>query len=407
MQISQTATKVPNDEPVFGAWFEQRRTEFEGWFRDIHANPELGFEETATAAYVAERLRAAGVEVETGSGGTGVIGVVRGSQIGADGAGRVIGLRAELDALPMRSAVAAPDSDNRFHGCGHDGHTVTLLTAATYLAEHSDFAGTAVFIFQPAEELLSGARAMLDDGLFDRYPCDEVYALHNLPGFPRGHVGVAARGALASSDDLTVTVRARGTHGSAPHTGSDGVLAAATFLTTLQQCVTRVIDSRDSGVISFGRIAGGHAGNVLPDEVVIDGTMRTHAQEVRDRLAAQIESVARAVEVSHGVEIELRIENRVPVTQNHAPAVAAVVETAGRVVGPDRVVADARPLMAGEDFSLMLEAVPGAYFFVGQDGAYCHDPEYRFDLDVIPVGAAIFVDLVRSRSSADTEIQFT
>lgn len=383
---------------MFDTWFEKHSPEISCWLGDLHARPELGFEEYGTASYVAERLDAAGVEVFSNIGGTGVVGVLHGRH--ARSGGRTIGLRAELDALPMRPAGAAPDSGDCFHGCGHDGHIVTLLTTATYLAQHNDFPGTAVFIFQPAEELLCGARAMLEDGLFERFPCHEIYALHNLPGLPYGHIGISSGAALASSDDIDVTIHANGTHGSAPHTGSDAVLAAATFLTTLQQSVTRVVDTRESGVISFGQINGGRAGNVLPDTVNIVGTLRSHSTQVRDTLVHQIHKVARAVELSHGVTIEACVNSRTRVTQNHPTAVEAVIASATRIIGSDRVIENARPVMAAEDFSQMLDKVPGAYFFIGQDGAYCHHPAYVFDQAVIPIGASIFADLVVTRCAA-------
>ena len=288
----------------------------------------------------------------------------------------------EQAAINYRSTI-----EGKFHGCGHDGHAVTLLTAAAYLARHDDFEGGIAFIFQPAEELLAGARAMIDDGFLDRYPLDEVYALHNLPGLAPGHVGVVRGGALASSDRVAVTIHADGTHGSAPHTGQDGIMAAAMFLTTLQQTVTRVIDSRDSGVISFGRISGGQAANVLPDRVEIEGSMRTHEAQVRDRLVRQIEATARSVELTCGVKIETAIESAVPVTMNSALGIAAALASAERVVGSERIADNVRPVMASEDFSLFLERVPGAFIFIGQDGAYCHHPEYVFDPAVIPVGA--------------------
>lgn len=388
---------------MFDAWYESRRPEIGAWFRMLHQHPELGFEEHRTAAFVAERLRAMGLDVTTGIGGTGVVGVLRGRKVARIGMTRTIGLRAELDALPIREA-AAVDYRSRIDGishlCGHDGHIITLLAAASYLSAHDEFAGTVVFIFQPAEELLTGARAMLRDGLLDRFPCDEIYALHNMPGLASGHVGIVRGGALASADDILVTIHAKGTHGAAPHTGQDAILAAAMFVTSLQQTATRVLDSRDSGVISFGRIAGGAVGNVLPDRVEIEGTMRTHASEARAALVRQIEAVARGVEVSCGVRIEAAIDAKVPVTVNHPTGIDAVLASATRVVGSQRIDGNARPVMASEDFSVLLDQVPGAYFFIGQDGAYCHHPEYVFDTAIIPIGAAILADLAVSRCAA-------
>jgi amidohydrolase len=385
---------------MFDVWFQSRKVEVEHWLKTLHAHPELGFEEHRTAAFVADRLREFGLEISTGIGGTGVVGLLKSSKAGKRGKSRMIGLRAELDALPIREQAAIDyrsTIDGKSHACGHDGHAVTLLTAAAYLSENRPLSGSIAFIFQPAEELLTGAAAMIRDGLFKRFPCDEIYALHNLPGMQRGHVGVVNGGALASADELKVTIHAQGTHGSAPHTGQDAVMAAATFLTTLQQTVTRVTDARDSGVISFGRICGGEVGNVLPDRVEIEGTMRTHAADTRATLCKQMDAVARSVEITHSVRVELVITSRVPVTLNHPTGVEAVLASAKRVVGGARIVSHPRPIMASEDFSRLLEKVPGAFFFIGQDGHYCHHPEFVFDTSIIPIGAAILADLALSR----------
>ncbi|MEQ1613167.1 MAG: amidohydrolase [Hyphomicrobiaceae bacterium] len=386
---------------MFDTWFQGRKAEVERWLRTLHAQPELGFEEHRTAAFVADRLRDFGLDVSTGIGGTGVVGLLKSSKkAGKAAKSRTIGLRAELDALPIREQAAVDyrsTIEGKSHACGHDGHAVTLLTAAAYLSQAALPAGSIAFIFQPAEELLTGADAMIRDGLFQRFPCDEIYALHNLPGMHRGHVGVVNGGALASADEIKIAIHAKGTHGSAPHTGQDAVMAAATFLTTLQQTITRVTDSRDSGVISFGRIWGGEVGNVLPDRVEIEGTMRTHAAGTRETLCSQMYAVGRSVEITHGVRVEVTIANRVPVTLNHPLGVEAVLASARRVVGSDRIVPHPRPIMASEDFSRLLEKAPGAFFFIGQDGPYCHHPEFVFDTSIIPIGAAILADLALSR----------
>ena len=227
------------------AWFAQQRPQWEAWLHTIHQRPETGFEENHTANFVAARLTELKIECFTAIGKTGVVGVLHGTA----GAGRTIGFRAELDALPMQECSGVhyhSRINGKFHGCGHDGHTTTLLAAAAYLAEHRDFAGTALFVFQPAEELLSGAQAMLADGLLERFPCAEIYALHNLPGLGKGKIGIPSQGALASADHIEIKIHAKGTHGSAPHTGQDAILASAHFLTSLQQSLTRILDSRDS-----------------------------------------------------------------------------------------------------------------------------------------------------------------
>lgn len=387
---------------MFAQWYDGHRETSLSWLRHLHRHPETGFEEMRTAAFVADCLSALGYEVATGIGGTGIVATLHGSKAGPEAPGRCVAFRAELDALPMTEKSDIPYATNdpaRFHGCGHDGHMATALTAAAFLAASRDFEGTVRFVFQPAEELLTGARAMLADGLFERFPCDEIYALHNLPGLPPGHVGIPAGAALSSADNIDVTIRANGAHGSMPHTGEDAVAAAAAFITSLQQAATRVTDARDAGVVSFGLIQGGTARNILPDTVRIEGTMRTTAPQVRDRLAKLLDDAARATERLFGVAIELDVEKVAPVTMNHPAAVAAVTASATRVVGADRVIENARCLMASEDFSELSARVPGAYLFVGQDGRAPHHPEYVFDPDVIPVGAALFADLAKYRTS--------
>lgn len=387
---------------MFLTWYDNQRSVSQSWLRDLHRYPEIGFEEVRTATFVADRLMEFGYEVATGVGRTGVVGTLHGGGACPEKPGRCIAFRAELDALPMQEnakidyASKVPD---RFHGCGHDGHMVTALTAAAYLAESREFNGTIHFIFQPAEELLTGARAMIADGLFERFPCDEIYALHNSPDLPSGHVGVPMSAALSSADNIDITIRANGAHGSMPHTGEDAVAAAAHLITSVQQAATRLVDARAAGVISFGLLRGGTARNILPDSVRIEGTMRTTSPEVRDRLADLLQDAVRATELLFGVLVEIDIATMAPVTMNEATCVAAVVASANRVVGPGRTVENARSLMASEDFSEFSSRVPGAYFFVGQGGYAPHHPKFVFDPEIIPVGAAIFADLAKHRTS--------
>jgi len=386
---------------MFATWYAAQRKTSHAWLQELHRHPETGFQEVRTAAFVADRLRDFGYEVATGIGGTGVIGTLHGKSASPHSPGRCIAFRAELDALPMqeRSGLGYGSEDpDRFHGCGHDGHMVTALTAAAYLARHRDFDGTVRFIFQPAEELLTGARAMIADGLLDRFPCDEIYALHNSPELPAGHVGVPAAAALSSADDINITIRANGAHGSMPHLGEDAVAAAAHFITSVQQAATRLVDARTAGVISFGLLQGGTARNILPDTVRIEGTMRTTETEVRDRLADLLQDAAHATELVFGVLIDIEVNSVAPVTLNDPACVAATVACATRAVGPERTVENARSLMASEDFSEFLARVPGAFFFIGQDGYAPHHPKFVFDPDIIPVGAAIFAELARLRT---------
>lgn len=380
------------------AWFTQQRPQWEAWLHTIHQRPETGFEENHTAKFVASRLQDLKIECITGIGKTGVVGLLHGTA----GAGRTIAFRAELDALPMQECSGVDYHsriDGKFHGCGHDGHTTTLLAAAAYLAKHRDFAGIALFVFQPAEELLTGAQAMLADGLLERFPCAEIYALHNLPGLGKGKIGIPSQGALASADHIEVKISAKGTHGSAPHTGQDAILASAHFLTSLQQSLTRILDSRDSGVISFGSIHAGHANNILPEDLIMTGTIRTHSEAVRSSIHAQIQKAAESTTLLYGVQFTIHYPHQAPVTLNNAPAVEAVKNVASQVAGAENVIVNARPLMASEDFSYFLQQVPGAYFFMGQDGPYCHHPQFIFDTDIIPLGASVIVELIRQQAA--------
>jgi amidohydrolase len=379
----------------FSDWSPAQQTESLRWFKRLHAMPETGFGESRTAAFIAEELRHLGLQVITGLGGTGVVGLLRGpkSAVGAP----FIGLRAELDALPMQGPVdgtVQTPGGPRYHGCGHDGHMAILLTAAAALSRQGDLGSNVAFIFQPAEELLTGAAAMLADGLLDRVPMSAIFALHNIPGLPAGSVGVAEGAALASSDEIRVTIRAQGTHGSAPQTGQDAILAAAHFLGLCQQLLTRRTDCRDSAVLSFGQIAGGQAPNVLPDHVAIAGSLRSHSETARAAVHALLQDAAASTMQAFGTPVDVAIDAKVPVLINDPASVARVRDAVLRQLGPHRLIRNPRPVMASEDFSLYLRHLPGAYVFVGQDGAYCHHPEYRFDPGIIPVGASILIDLV-------------
>lgn len=379
----------------FTDWTAADLAESQGWFDRLHAMPETGFGEHRTAAYVAGELRALGLDVITGIGGTGLVGLLRGAKAPQDAP--FVALRAELDALPMSGpadgTVQTPDGP-RYHGCGHDGHMATLLTAAARLSRQPDLAANVAFVFQPAEETLSGAAAMLDAGLLDRVPMAAIYALHNIPGLPAGSAGVTRGAALASSDEIRVTVRAQGTHGSAPQTGQDAILAAAHFLGLSQQLLTRRTDCRDSAVLSFGQIAGGQAPNVLPEQVAVTGSLRSHSEQARAAVHALLRSAADSTAQAFGTPVDVAIDTKVPVLVNDPACAARVRDAITTTLGPDRLIPDPRPVMASEDFSLFLRHLPGAYFFVGQDGAYCHHPDYRFDTGIIPVGASILIDIV-------------
>ena len=381
-----------------------------GWRRDLHAHPELGFEEQRTAALVARELRAAGIALEEGIAGTGVVGTLRGTAL-AGGGNRAIGLRADMDALAMQEATGAPwasVSSGRMHACGHDGHTAMLLGAGRWLAANRDrFAGTVHLIFQPAEESRGGAQAMLAAGLFERFPVDAVYALHNLPGMPLGTVAVPKGAVLASSDTWEVTFRGRGTHGAKPHLGTDATLAAAAFVVALQTLVARELDPMQAGVVSVGHIAAGHPGapNVIPSEVLVRGTARALSAPVRGLLEARIGAIARGTAGTHGVAADPVYTRRLPPTVNHAAQAALMHRAAATTLGDGMARDDHPPITAGEDFACMLEARPGAYAWLGTGDpahpeGWHHNPHFDFNDAALTAGAALFCGIVEAELAA-------
>jgi amidohydrolase len=383
-------------------YFRNELPAMTAWRRDFHRHPEIGFEEHRTAARIAELLAGWGLRVETGIGGTGVVGVLAGHRRGTIS----VGFRAELDALPMpekadvsyRSTTA-----DRFHGCGHDGHAATLLAAARYLAHNNDLAGRVCFIFQPAEETLRGARAMLEDGLLTTAPVDEIYALHNIPGLAAGKVGVRAGAILSGADHLRIVVKGVGTHGAQPHRGIDPIVIACELVGLLQTTVSRSLDALDPGVVTIGIISGGTAANVIPDEVTLTGTIRSMSAAGRALLQRRVRELCDGLAACFGATILCTIDPGCPPTINHAVQAAVVATVAERVVGRANVVSDVKPIMASEDFSFMLEQRPGAFFFIGQDGPSCHHPEYVFDDAVMPIGAAMIVEIARERLKASVD----
>jgi hippurate hydrolase len=366
------------------------------WRHDFHAHPELGFQETRTAAKVAELLTSWGLDVRTGVGGTGVLGTLRGSHPGTG----AIGFRADMDALPMAELANVTYRSTRpdvFHGCGHDGHTATLLGAAKYLSEHPDFAGTVYFIFQPAEETLRGGAAMISDGLFTYAPVQEVYGLHNNPTMTPGKVGVRPGAILSGCDPLRIEVHGIGAHGAQPHHGIDPIVITCELVGLLQTIVSRSLDALDAGVITVGMINGGTAPNVIPDRVALQGTIRSMSEQGRALLARRVREICAGVANCFNIEIRCDIGPGCPPTLNDAAASSVVERVARRVVGSDNVVSGVTPLMASEDFAFMLQERPGAYFFVGQNGPNCHHPEYVFDDAIMPIGAAMFVEIAYDR----------
>ncbi|WP_426958872.1 M20 aminoacylase family protein [Muricoccus radiodurans] len=368
---------------------------------DLHAHPEIGREEFRTAALVAERLRGWGLEVTERVGGLGVVATLRGARPGQ----RAIGLRADMDALYIEEATGLPYASANaglMHACGHDGHTTMLLGAARLLAERPDFGGTVHFIFQPAEEGRGGARAMLDDGLFERFPVDAVYGMHNMPDLPLGRFAIRPGPFMAAGDRWTVTFRGSGGHGgAAPHLSTDVTVLLAQYILALQTIVSRHVAPVDTAVVSVGALQGGSLGatNVMPAEVTLGGTNRTYRPEVRDLIENRMRELAAGLAALAGATAEVRYDRRGPPLVNHAEPTASAVAAATAVVGAEAVDPDAPPVTAGEDFAHMLTARPGAFIFLGNAAGRAtssglHTPTYDFNDDAIPYGVGYWLALV-------------
>jgi amidohydrolase len=362
--------------------------------RDLHAHPELGYEEVRTAARVAEALRVCGVdEVHTGIAKTGVVGVIR---AGAS-SGRSIGLRADMDALPMREENDFAWRSARqglMHGCGHDGHTTMLLGAARYLAQTRRFDGTVVLIFQPGEEGFAGAKAMIDDGLFDRFPVDAVYAMHNWPSLPPGVIGLNSGPMMAAADRFEITIQGRGGHGAHPYMAIDPVLVAGHIITAAQSLVARNINPLDSAVVSLCAMQAGDLGafSVIPRQAQLIGTARSFKREVQDLIEERLGRLAESIALGFGATARLDYHRMYPATINTPAEARFAGDVAASLVGEDKVVRDLQPSMGAEDFSFMLQSKPGAYLRIGQGGeggCFLHSPRYDFNDDILPLGAAL------------------
>jgi hippurate hydrolase len=373
--------------------------EITAWRRDIHAHPELLYDVQRTAATVADKLKSFGCdEVVTGIGRTGVVGVIRGGKGG--GGDRVIGLRADMDALPIEEASDVPYKSTvpgKMHACGHDGHTAMLLGAAHYLAETRNFAGTAVVIFQPAEEGGGGGRAMVQDGLMDRFRIEEVYGMHNYPGLPVGQFALRPGPLMAAADRITIEIEGRGGHAARPHVTIDTVLVGAQIINQIQSIVARNVDPLNAAVISICVFQAGSADNVIPQTALLRGTARSLTPEVRDLLEQRLHEVVTGTARLYGATAKLTYRRDYPVTRNHEQQAAFAASVASQVVGRERVEDDVAPVMGAEDFSFMLEARPGAFIFVGNgDSAGLHHPAYDFNDEAIPIGASYWVKLVET-----------
>ncbi len=369
--------------------------------RDLHAHPELGFEEKRTSDIVAAKLAAWGIEVHRGLAKTGVIGVVKGKSAKS---GRAIGLRADMDCLPMHemgSRAYKSKYPGAMHACGHDGHTTMLLGAARYLAETRDFDGTAYLIFQPAEEGGGGGKVMVDEGLFKRFPVDAVYALHNWPSLPAGKMAVRGGPILAATDEIVIEVRGKGGHGAMPHLAVDPVVIAAQVIGALQTIASRNVNPIDSVVVSVCSMQTSQVGafNVIPDAVKLIGTVRTFRPETRDLAEERVKSIVDGIARAMGGSASIEYTRGYPATVNTEAEAQFAARVGERIFGKDNVLTDAEPAMGGEDFSYMLQARPGAYIWLGQgggpSGCFLHNPGYDFNDDVIPLGAGLLAALVQ------------
>jgi amidohydrolase len=373
--------------------------ELTGIRRDIHAHPELSFQEQRTSGVVADYLRKLGVETHTGLAKTGVVGVIHGRRNGGKG----IALRADMDCLPIHEQNGFPHKsrhEGRMHACGHDGHTTMLLGAARYLAETRNFDGTAYVVFQPAEEGGGGGQVMVQEGLFERFPASEVYALHNWPGLPPGQMAVRAGAVMAATDEVSITLRGRGGHGAMPHLVVDPVVAAAQVITALQTIASRNVNPVDSVVVSICSMQTSQLGafNVVPDEVRLVGTVRTFRPETRDLAERRLKQICVKSAEAMDCTSEITYARGYPATINSAREAQFAARVGERVFGKGNVVTEHEPTMGGEDFAYMLQARPGAYVFLGQGGAaggcFLHNAKYDFNDEVIPLGAGYLAALV-------------
>jgi hippurate hydrolase len=373
--------------------------EFTDLRRDLHRHPELGFEEHRTAKLVCERLAALGIEHHPGVGRTGVVAVVRGR---AQANGRAVGLRADMDALPMQEDNSFDHRsryDGRMHGCGHDGHTTMLLAAARYLAETRNFDGTVHLIFQPGEEGHAGAKAMIDDGLFDRFPVDAVYALHNWPALAPGRIGVTPGPAMAAADRIEIAIVGRGGHGAHPHASVDPVLVAGHIITAAQSIVSRNVSPIDTAVVSLCSMQAGNPGamSVIPAQARLVGTVRTFRPATQDLIERRLQELVGSIAAAFGATATLRYERVYPATVNHEANATFAADVAEALVGRDNVVRNLDPSMGSEDFSFMLQQRPGAFARLGQGGAeggcLLHNSRYDFNDAVIPLGAGYLASL--------------
>jgi hippurate hydrolase len=372
--------------------------EVTAWRRDFHANPEILYEVERTAGIVAQKLREFGVdEVVTGIGRTGVVGIIKGRDTGS---GRVVGLRADMDALPITETTGLPHASTvpgKMHACGHDGHTAMLLGAAKYLCETRNFDGAVAVIFQPAEEGGAGGRAMVEDGMMDRFGIQEVYGLHNQPGIPLGSFAIRPGAMMAAADEFSIEVEGYGGHAARPHKTIDATMVAAQILTMLQTIVARNVDPIESAVLSVTKLHAGDAFNVIPQTATLGGTVRTLKEETRDLMEKRVFEVVDLTARALGAKATLRYDRNYPVVVNHTAQTEFAAGIAAEIAGAGRVDTNTPPVMGGEDFAFMLNARPGAFIFAGNgDTAPVHHPQYDFNDELIPFGCSYFAKLVET-----------
>jgi amidohydrolase len=372
------------------------------WRHDLHAHPELLYDVTRTAGTVAERLREFGCdEVVTGLGRTGVVGVIHGRKGDSK---KVIGLRADMDALPIEEATELPYKSTvpgKMHACGHDGHTAMLLGAARYLAETRNFAGTAVVIFQPAEEGGAGGKAMVDDGLMEKFNIGEVYGMHNFPGLPIGQFAIRHGAIMAAADYIQIDIEGKGAHAARPHLGIDTVLVGAQIINNLQSIVSRNVDPLDAAVVSICMFHAGNTDNVIPQTAQLRGTARSLTPKVQDLLQKRVPEIVEGTARLYGATAKVKYRRGYPVLKNHAAQTDFAARVAGEIAGSDKIDTDMAPVMGAEDFSFMLNARPGAFIFVGNgDSAGLHHPAYNFNDEAIPYGTSYWVKLVETALAA-------
>ncbi|MSP51839.1 MAG: amidohydrolase [Alphaproteobacteria bacterium] len=373
--------------------------EMTAWRRDIHAHPETAFEENRTADFVAKKLADWGLEVHRGLAKTGVVGTLKGGKAGP----RTIGVRADMDALHIHEKngfAHRSKNDGKMHACGHDGHTTMLLGAAKYLAETRNFSGTVHFIFQPAEENQAGGRVMVEDGLFDKFPADFVFGMHNMPGMAVGTIGMRTGPIMAAADNFELIIRGRGTHAAMPHLGIDPVAAAAQIIMGFQTIASRITDPLDSVVVSVTQVLAGDTWNVLPEEATLRGTTRALTPAVHATIAPLMKRIADGIAAANGCTAQLEHRIGYPATINTAAEVKLAAAAAEKVVGKARVDTDVTPLMAAEDFAFMLKKRPGAYVWLGngpgEGGCLLHNPSYDFNDEILPIGASYWAALVET-----------